>query len=263
MIGWNDVAKTWNSEIGIDGNWFHKSVIYPSITSIITDISTSSILDIGCGNGHLCRFLKKTGVEYIVGIDSSENMISECINQSDNVEYRQMSAENLLFQSDDFDYCIFNNSLQDIEPYNIAIREAHRVLRSKGKIVAVTRHPCFHPTDDNLGWYLRSDNTEYMNGKGLTNLLYESNEYSGLYFAMDDYFGNPKHMRSWYGKVTHSFRRTIQDYCNAIIKAGFSISSIIEPLPSDEHKGDYPCLHELLTRIPNFIIFVGEKRSAI
>jgi ubiquinone/menaquinone biosynthesis C-methylase UbiE len=258
MIGWNEVAKTWNNEIGIEGNWFQKSIVYPTIADILVDVFKYKILDIGCGNGHLCRHLKNGGAN-VVGVDSSENMISECQMYSDDIEYAVMNAECLAFKKNEFDCCIFNNSIQDIEKYEQALIEAYRILNNLGKLIVITRHPCFHPADDNLGWYIKTENANFMNGKGLTNLLYEKRNFHGIHFVMDNYFDESVHMRNWYGKDTYSFRRTLQEYYKAITESGFFICSIIEPKPIDNYKSEQPGIYNLLNRIPNFIIFVGEK----
>jgi SAM-dependent methyltransferase len=253
------VAEDWNEQVGYSGNWFHHSIIYPSIIKILDDISNHRILDIGCGNGHLCRFLNSKNAT-VTGIDASKKMIIECKKYSNNIEYHLMKAESMALGVGMFDCCIFNNSLQDIKEYTQAINESHRVLKSGGTLIVITRHPCFHPTNDDLGWCLDSlDDINMLSGKGLTGLLNAKQNFNGLHFRMDDYFDDKPHLRNWYGNDTYSYKRTIQNYCQAILSSGFSINDIIEPRPIKEYMQEKPSLFNLLQRIPNFIIYVGEK----
>jgi hypothetical protein len=56
-----------------------------------------------------------------------------------------------------------------------------------------------------------------------------------------------------------SFRRSLQETLNPIIKAGFSIERILEPKPTDEFKKADPEGYQELLRQPAFLCIRARK----
>ena len=52
-----------------------KYCITPSFLKYLGDIKDKKILDVGCGDGHYTRMMKKLGASGVVGVDISEGMI--------------------------------------------------------------------------------------------------------------------------------------------------------------------------------------------
>ena len=249
---WDAVASKWESEIRT-GNWFHRYIIYPSIFRMLGPIKEKRVLDIGCGNGHLSALLN-THDAIVVGIDKSEEMIAICNRNYQNILFRPLDITKEYLQNEMFDFGIFNNSLQDIDDFAAALANTRQMLADKGQIIIVVKHPCFHPRREDNGWCLSCDNgDEIVSGHGLTSLLNEQRRYKGKYFLMDDYFNNAPHTRMWFGAATHSYTRTLEEYINTIISAGFRIDNIYEPKPECDGKNEHEDLYDLLLRIPNFL----------
>lgn len=256
---WNKIAKVWDKNMQ-DGDWFQRNVIYPAILDIIPNVSNMKVVDIGCGNGHLSRFLSKIGGN-IFGIDNSEEMINYCKSYNLNINF-----ENLDITSDDipynnfFDIAIFNNSMQDMKDYEKGLNNAYKMLKSGGELLIVVKHPCFHGRSDGCGWRVTTERGDtFTTGHGLTELEKNKSKYDADYFLMDDYFNKSEHVREWYGLKTTSYARTLHEYINAIIKANFTIQSVTEPVPILDGKQENPYLYNLLVRIPNFICFYARK----
>lgn len=103
------------------------------------------LLDIACGRGaSLLPASQKVGQQgNVVGIDFSENMISETRkviveNRYSNVQVKQMDAENLLFKDNYFDFISCGFSIFFFSDHRLALREMLRVLKPEGKIGITT-----------------------------------------------------------------------------------------------------------------------------
>ena len=251
---WDPIASKWDRATQ-NGNWFHKYIIYPSILNIIGNPKGRKVVDIGCGTGHLAYMLHSKGA-IVTGIDKSGEMIHICRQHHPEIQFEKMDVtEKCVFHSE-FDYAIFNNSLQDMQHYKAGIYNAREMLNKKGSLIIVIKHPCFHPRAEENGWKIVFDNDGHygITGYGLTSLLEEKEKFSGLYYSMDNYYSRESHTRIWYGESTESFTRTLEEYTGTIISSGFIIKGIYEPRPLSDGKSEHECLYNLLQRIPNFLM---------
>ena len=98
----------------------------------------SSVLDVGCGDGEK-PFLISQYVHWSIGIDPDENIVKIARNKynSNNLEFLVAQAESLPFSKFSFDAILFNQSLHHvpIEKQLKALKESHRILQSKGKLL--------------------------------------------------------------------------------------------------------------------------------
>ncbi|WP_298502367.1 class I SAM-dependent methyltransferase [uncultured Methanobrevibacter sp.] len=109
--------------------------MYESLVNEIQKLPGGKLLDVGCGNGNLFKYL--SGSEYeLFGVDFSQNMIKEAENNcQENASFKVADAESLPFDSDMFDIIVCNASFHHyIHPDNV-LREMHRVLRDGGKLL--------------------------------------------------------------------------------------------------------------------------------
>ncbi len=98
------------------------------------------ILDVGCGDGYI---MDKIKVKPKSGIDISLEMVK--LNRNKNV--RCADAESLPFEDESFDVVYSVDLLEHVPNPKKAIKEAYRVLRPNGRIIAIT------PNGD-IGWLL-------------------------------------------------------------------------------------------------------------
>ncbi len=93
------------------------------------------VLDLGCGNGRFCQFLK--GTDY-TGADISSGLIKEAKKRHPKLEFIEADALNLPFSDNSFDVVLSIAVLHHIPSKELRIRflkEARRVLKEKGKII--------------------------------------------------------------------------------------------------------------------------------
>ena len=94
----------------------------------------SRILDVGCGDGELMKFLKENETQDIRGLEISKSNVQKCISKGLTVIEGDAEYDLKQFPNSSFDYVILNQTLQAfINPENV-INELLRV----GKKAIVT-----------------------------------------------------------------------------------------------------------------------------
>jgi len=96
-------------------------------------------LDLGCGTGWAVRYAANlaNGKGEFYGIDISSKMIMKAQASSaghKNIHFYKANAENLPFKNNFFDLIISTNAFHHFANHEKVVREAHRVLKPKGRI---------------------------------------------------------------------------------------------------------------------------------
>ena len=56
---WEENAQFWDNAMGDESNEFHREVVRPKVTELLSPNPADYILDIACGNGNILRILHK------------------------------------------------------------------------------------------------------------------------------------------------------------------------------------------------------------
>jgi methionine biosynthesis protein MetW len=96
---------------------------------IIVDLiePSSSVLDLGCGDGLLLAHLKKEKKCRVTGIEINEQAIYKCVENGVTVAQGNIDSSLQDFSDKRFDYVILNESLQEIFHAESVIMESLRV----------------------------------------------------------------------------------------------------------------------------------------
>jgi ubiquinone/menaquinone biosynthesis C-methylase UbiE len=98
-----------------------------------------NILSVGCGPAFLETSLYQLHPDLeVTGIDNSKGMI---VQASKSIHAELGDAQHLMFNNDIFDAVLYVTSLEFISNYRKSIREAHRVLKPKGKLLILMLNP--------------------------------------------------------------------------------------------------------------------------
>ncbi|MES2121296.1 MAG: methyltransferase domain-containing protein [Chlamydiota bacterium] len=117
---------------------------YLQAYNLLKDIKLSpeaSILDIGCGHGHIIGELSKVApFGSCIGIDPSPNMISLASEMFpkrmfNNLEFRQLKAEEMNFQPESFDLVVCTNAFMWIRDPRKVLRLISKFLKPNGLFV--------------------------------------------------------------------------------------------------------------------------------
>ena len=90
------------------------------------------VLDVACGPGYVAAEAAGRGAN-AVGIDFSSEMVEEARRRYPSVEFREGDAEQLAFPDSSFDAVVLNFGMLHLSRPELALSEAHRVLRPGGR----------------------------------------------------------------------------------------------------------------------------------
>jgi len=103
--------------------------------------SQHNVLDVGCGLGGSARYIATEFGCSVIGVDLTDeyidvaNKITEFVNLSDKVSFRQANALELPFPSENFDVVWTEHTQMNIADKEKFYSELSRVLKPKGRLV--------------------------------------------------------------------------------------------------------------------------------
>lgn len=200
---WLANADAWIDTIQYQLIKSRENVTNKAIVNEVQSLYPTRVLDMGCGEGWLCRKLADEGIN-TVGIDGSPPLIKEAKRLHDG-EYYEMTYEEFTDQpkpfSYTFDVAVFNFSLlaKEIDSLLLSVKD---VLSSKGHLVIQTLHPF------NFGH-------PYVN-----------------HWKEENY----EKMRAGYKKSMPWYFRTMSGWKNVLNDAGLTIVDLVEPINSETLK---------------------------
>ena len=102
----------------------------------LLDISPEDdVLDLGCGTGNLTKNIRSLTSGTIIGIDPSEGMIKEAMQQYQhlNIIFKRQGAEEIIFKGR-FNIIFCNSAFQWFGALDRSIRNCYNALKENGKI---------------------------------------------------------------------------------------------------------------------------------
>ena len=226
---WNQNADAWTTLARQGYDVYRDLVNTPAFLALLPTVSGLRGLDIGCGEGGNTRKLAELGA-HMVAIDVAQKFLHYAQAQEERdprgILFQAASAQELPFEEASFDFVTAFMSLMDIPDTEKAVQETYRVLRQGGFLQFSITHPCF--------------NTPYR--RSLKDV--EGKEYA---IAVERYFENtdgridewmfsnvPDDLRQrWPQFRVPRFHRTLSDWLNMLIAAGFVIEELAEPKVDD------------------------------
>ena len=248
---WDKLADKWSRGYNEYGDINRQYIIDPAIFRLIGSVKGLTILDAGCGNGYLCRLLATKGAR-MVGVDVSKKFIKIARRKEKEaplgIVYHVGTLCRLsMFKAETFDMVISNLALMDVLDLEEAIRELHRVLKKKRRLIFSIMHPCFSSAPVH-GWMRTPQDSQ--------------RKEDWVYWKVDHYFD--RSMQIWQyldWPHTYSFHYPLSDYIKTLVRTDFAITDFEEPVPTkkamEEH---YRELGNECDRIPWFLI-VGAKKA--
>ncbi len=228
-------AKMERSEKGLigAGEWY-------IFKDMLPDFAGKHVLDLGCGYGWHCRYAIEEGAASVTGIDISKKMLLRAgeINLLEGVNYKQAAIEDVEFPDGSFDIIISSLAFHYIQSYDTLIQNVYHWLRAGGSFVLSVEHPVF-TAEGSQDW-------EY-DEKG-----------NKLHWKVDRYFYEEKRDTSFLGEKVVKYHRTITTYINELLKQGFKILSVKEPIPAASMLERVPEMQDELRR-PMMLLVAAEK----
>ena len=229
QANWNANAERFDSYYDEDGDSNRGYQSDESMLRLLGEVRGQRILDVGSGNGYLCRKLARAGAA-MTGVELSDGLLRIASDrekgQTLGIDYHHASASEMGFlQDSSFDKAVANYVLMDIGDYTATLGHVFRVLRPGGCFVAVISHPCF----DNVpgDWAVPAPDSPR-----------REDRYA---FRVDAYFHRgPTLARERDLDPVLSFHRPLRDYWRAFCEAGFVVDDFEERSITDRGRRELP-----------------------
>lgn len=252
---WDANAGLWAAEVRRGADIAREWLNNPAFLPFIGDLNGRQVLDAGCGEGYNTRILARRGAR-MTGVDISPRMI-DLAREAERAEplgirYERTSYADLgAFAEGSFDAAVSFMALMDGPGFDVAMREIFRVLRPGGMLAFSISHPCFLT-------------------KGATWLRDEAGV--KIKWTISSYFDSTTWVERW--RFTGAskdvpefavprFDRTLSEYVNALIAAGFVLKELQEPRPSEAYCRAHPSQRGWRDHAALFLHFRAEKPAPI
>lgn len=198
---WNKYASLYNKGKGESGDELHNTLIQPTLEKLLTDLKGKNLLDIGCGNGFLEKWLSSKA-DQVIAVDSLDDLLEYAKNNSkyENVIFKKSDlTQKLLFADRSFDVVISVMVIQYLPEIKTLAAEIERILKEDGVFIFAIDHPAH-------ALYLRAQELAGKKNEKFIN--------SGSYFDK----GLRKKHSLWNKAILQYYHRTISDYLNEFSK---------------------------------------------
>jgi ubiquinone/menaquinone biosynthesis C-methylase UbiE len=227
---WNDNAEAWTRLARAGYDVYRDYLNTPAFFAMLPEVKGLAGIDLGCGEGHNTRLLAKRGAR-VTAVDISEVFIHHARQAEEQkplgIRYQVASAVELPFADASFDFAVGFMSFMDIPETECVLAEAHRVLRPGGFLQFSIEHPCFStPHRRNL-----------RDSQGRTYALEVGDYFRNRDGEVDQWLFSaaPPEVRQGLSSFkTPRFTRTLSQWLNSLLEAGFVLERVEEPRPSDE-----------------------------
>lgn len=212
-----------------------------ALKSIMPEMKGKTLLDLGCGYGWHCKYAVEHGASSVVGIDLSSKMIDKAreINSDEKIEYRCEAVEDFDYLSAKFDVVLSSLTFHYIESFAEICKKVNTSLNVGGSFIFSVEHPIF-TAEGSQQWHCDK------NGKM-------------LHWPVDNYFNEGKRNTNFLGEEVIKYHKTLTTYITDLIKAGFEIKDLIEPMPEKSLLESTPEMKDELRR-PMMLIISATKR---
>lgn len=118
---------------------------WASFRSLIPDVQGSTVLDLGCGFGWLCRWARENGAKEVRGIDVSENMLSRAKDfpHDPAVTYVRADLETLELPSNVYQVVYSSLTLHYLKNLPGLVAQVYEALSPGGSLVFSVEHPIY------------------------------------------------------------------------------------------------------------------------
>ncbi|WP_165495273.1 class I SAM-dependent methyltransferase [Actinomadura roseirufa] len=200
------------------------------------------VLDAGCGEGYLSRTLAARGA-HVVGVDAAQGLIDAAAGTPapgpGSVTFTRASVAALPGPDAEFDLVVCNHLFSHLHDPGTAVAEFGRVLKSGGRLVILTLHPCFYVENSEQGAMNSVPASRYFGSRGIDQRF------------MVDGLESPSLITSWL--------RPLEYYSGTLRDAGFVIADLREPHPTEDQLQNDPWWRKGFPTAM-FMLLVAERR---
>ncbi len=225
----NGLGKKYASQAKELYSWNY--IEYPSLQKIFKEHkNVKKVLDLGCGDGRVFPMYMDIGVKekdiYGIDIDSDLVGIAKKNFPNANLKVSDIRKKNLISEKVDLITSIHVLHYFNKKELEKIFKHSYERLKRNGSFIFVVAHPIRWVADDLSQYILRKE----------------------------------KEISTPWGTKMSLFCNTLEDYVEAMTKAGFLIKHILEPIPVEEGKADSES-YKKYTGLPVRLLVEGVKRD--
>lgn len=211
------------------------------LKALLPDLREKTVLDLGCGFGWHCRYAREQQAKSVIGVDLSEKMLQKAQEKTNDpfITYLKMPIEDIHFSTSQFDVIISSLAIHYVQSFEALCKKLYAYLTPNGSFIFSVEHPLFTSRNEH-DWYYDKDGNR-------------------LHWAVDHYQTEGIRETSFLTENIIKYHRTLSTYINVLIQAGFRVSAVKEPMPSEEMLKNIPEMRDELRR-PMFLIISAEKK---
>ena len=196
-----------------------------------------SVIDMGCGTGDFLRYAARNGAGRLVGLDSSERMIREALKRSEDYEIDYICGDfAIASETEAFDLCFSSLAFHYVSDISALFNRISRLLRQDGILIFSVEHPV--ASAQLARWH--------------------ADEKANETWGVEGYLAEGERKSRWFGQEAIKFHRPFSSWFNALRTAGFRLTNISEPCPS-QNTLDIRRKAGLASDRPAFIVFKAIK----
>jgi SAM-dependent methyltransferase len=206
----------------------------PAFAAQLPPVIGARVVDLGCGDGTLARWLADQGAQQVLGIDPSARMIERAAGcQHPRVRYCRARAESFSVAPGSLDLVVSSMALHYVTGYRALMHRIATWLRPGGHLVCSAEHPICTARNPMTGWFPAA---------------------GGALWPVDDYADEGPRTQQWLGRTVTKQHRRISTLVEGILTAGLTLVSISEPAPGRDLVARRPDLAQHRRRPPVLIL---------
>ena len=235
---WEKSAGWWQAGFTAGADPEYEEQILPLAAEHLT--GTTSVLDVGTGEGQVARLAWDCGASRVVGVDPTSAQIAEAAQRGAGPAYVRGGAAALPFGAETFDAVVACLVFEHIDEAVEAIAEVGRVLRPGGRFLFFLNHPLLQTP--NSGW--------------IDDQILDPPE---QYWRIGPYLVEDRTIEEVEKDVFLPYiHRPLHRYVNALVDAGLSITRMEEPPPPPGFLDRAP-EYQAAATIPRLLFLRAEK----
>ncbi|GFN29812.1 class I SAM-dependent methyltransferase [Paenibacillus xylaniclasticus] len=213
---------------------------WTTFRAMLPELKDKRVLDLGCGFGWHCRYVRKQLARSVLGIDLSENMLARAREMTSDpcIEYRRQAIEDVELADEQYDVVISSLALHYVERFDLVCRKVYYALVPGGSFVLSVEHPIFTALAAQ-DWYYGPNGEK-------------------LHWPVDNYHQEGQREARFLDHDVIKYHRTVSSYLNALIGAGFVVTKLSELQPTPSMLESNPAWQEEVRR-PMFLLIAANK----
>jgi SAM-dependent methyltransferase len=195
---------------------------WPALRALLPPLAGRRVLDLGCGFGWFCRWVREHGAARVLGVDVSERMLARATAETHDpaIVYVRTDLERLELPAAGFDLAYSSLALHYVEDLAGLLIRVHAALAPGGALVFSVEHP--------------------------------------LCTAQGHYLDEGPRATDWLVAGVIKQHRTIATYVDLLIRAGFGLARLDEWGPSPDQIAAHPEWANERQR-PPFLLVAGRS----